>query len=87
MRPGAKVRYEWPNLHIFESHKTNKEKDHNKETMLLAESIKAKRLLDQQTSSHGLASAVKETARFSFNLPGLKALPASIVNIIARYIR
>jgi integrase len=64
IRPGAKVQYEWLNLHIFETPKTNIEKDHNKETMLLAESIKAKRLLDQQTSSHGFASAVKGKVSF-----------------------
>jgi hypothetical protein len=64
IRPGAKVQYEWLNLHIYENPKTNTEKDHNKETMLLAESIKAKRLLDQQTSNHGFASAVKGKVRF-----------------------
>ncbi|MFZ6024569.1 MAG: site-specific integrase [Bacteroidota bacterium] len=63
-RPGAKVQYEWLNLHIYENPKTNAEKDHNKETLQLAESIKAKRLLDQQTSNHGFASAVKGKVSF-----------------------
>ncbi len=63
-RPGSKVQYEWLNLHIYENPKTNLEKDHNKETMQLAESIRAKRLLDNQTSNHGFASPVK--AKISF---------------------
>lgn len=63
-RPGAKVQYEWLNLHIFENPKTNIEKDHNKQTMILAESIKAKRLLDQQTSNHGFASNIKGKVSF-----------------------
>lgn len=63
-RPGAKVQYEWLNLRIFEAPKTNTEKDHNKETMLLAESIRAKRLLDMQTSTHGFASTVKGKITF-----------------------
>lgn len=63
-RPGAKVQYEWLNLHIYENPKTNIEKDHNKETMQLAESIRAKRLLDHQTSNHGFASAVKGKVSF-----------------------
>lgn len=63
-RPGAKVQYEWLNLRIFENPKTNTEKDHNKETMLLAESIRAKRLLDMQTSIHGFVSTVKGKISF-----------------------
>lgn len=59
LRPGSKIKYEWLNLHLFESPKTNIEKDHNKATMQLAESIRAKRLLDQQTSTHGFISGVK----------------------------
>lgn len=59
LRPSSKVQYEWLNLHIFESPKTNIEKDHNKSTMQLAESIRAKRLLDQQTTAHGFVSSVK----------------------------
>ena len=51
---GGKVKYEWLNLHVFENPKTNFEKDHNKETYFLAESIRAKRILDIQTTSHGI---------------------------------
>ena len=61
---GRKTRYEWLNLHIFEYPKTALEKDHNKQTMLLAESIKAKRLIDEQSSSHGFVSSVKSKIDF-----------------------
>jgi len=56
---GQKIRYAWLNLHIFEYPKTALEKDHNKQTMQLAESVKAKKLIDQQSSSHGFVSNVK----------------------------
>jgi integrase len=62
--PGSKVQYEWLNLQVFESPKTNIEKDHNKETLQLAESIRAKRLLDAQTTSHGFVSGVKGKIEF-----------------------
>jgi integrase len=58
LKPGDKRHYEWLNLHIFEWPKTNLEKDHNKQTLLLAESIRAKRLVDQQSTSHGFISNV-----------------------------
>lgn len=64
LRPGTKIKYEWLNLQIFESPKTNIEKDHNKTTMQLAESIRAKRLLDQQTTTHGFISGVKGKIAF-----------------------
>ncbi|SDW41551.1 Site-specific recombinase XerD [Hydrobacter penzbergensis] len=63
-RPGAKVQYEWLNLHVYENPKTNIEKDHNKETMLLAESVKAQRILDHQTTGHGFVSSVKGKVGF-----------------------
>ena len=55
--PGKKVRYQWLELYIYESPKTNLEKEHNKETTKLAESIKAKRTLDFQTTKNGFVSA------------------------------
>jgi integrase len=55
--PGKKVRYQWLKLYLYESPKTNLEKEHNKETMKLAESIKAKRTLDFQTTKNGFVSA------------------------------
>lgn len=64
LRPGSKVQYEWLNLQIFVSPKSNIEKDHNKETMSLAENIRAKRLIDQQTTSHGFTSSIKGKISF-----------------------
>jgi integrase len=55
--PGKKVRYQWLELYLYESPKTNMEKEHNKETTKLAESIKAKRTLDFQTTKNGFVSA------------------------------
>src|SRR3954469_23671320 len=51
--PKQNVKYEWLNLQIFENPKSNLEKEHNKETMLLAENIRAKRLLDVQSIRNG----------------------------------
>ncbi|WP_439516276.1 site-specific integrase [Sediminibacterium sp.] len=64
LRPGAKIQYEWLNLQIFVSPKSNIEKDHNKQTMSLAENIRAKRIIDQQTTSHGFTSSVKGKISF-----------------------
>src|SRR6476620_11120966 len=64
LKPGDKVRYEWLNLQLYENPKTNLEKDHNKETMLLAESIKAKKLIDFQTTSSGFISNIKSKISF-----------------------
>jgi integrase len=63
-RPGAKLKYEWLGLHIYEKPKTNLEKDFNKETLLLAESIRAKRLIDMQTTANGFVSSVKSKISF-----------------------
>ncbi len=64
LKPGDKIRYEWLNLHIYETPKTNIEKDHNKETMILAESIRAKRIMDFQTTNHGFISSTKSKMSF-----------------------
>ena len=61
---GDKPKYEWLNLHIYETPKTNLEKDHNKATQLLAESIRSKRLLDMQAQPHGFVSSVKGKVSF-----------------------
>ena len=61
---GDKPKYEWLNLHIYETPKTNLEKDHNKATQLLAESIRSKRLLDMQAQPHGFVSGVKGKVSF-----------------------
>ena len=53
---GHKTKYEWLKLYVFETPKTNLEKDHNKETMLLAESVRAKRVLDFQSVPNGFVN-------------------------------
>ncbi|MBN8856567.1 MAG: transposase [Sphingobacteriales bacterium 50-39] len=62
--PRQKTRYEWLKLYVYESPKTNLEKEHNKETMQLAESIRAKRMLDFQTTGNGFASSEKGKISF-----------------------
>jgi len=59
-----KERYEWLKLYIYENPKTNLEKDHNKTTLALAESIRAKRLLDLQTTGNGFVSNEKGKVGF-----------------------
>jgi integrase len=54
--PRQKERYEWLRLYLYENPKTNLEKEHNKETMALAEAIRAKRMLDFQTTGSGFVS-------------------------------
>lgn len=53
----TKREYEFLGLSIFEKPKTQLQKDHNKETMQLAESIRAKRLLEIQSSQYGFRSS------------------------------
>lgn len=48
--------YENLNLFLYEKPKTQLEKDHNKETLALAEAIKAKKILVAQSSQHGFVS-------------------------------
>ena len=62
--PHRKREYEFLNLHLYDKPKTTLEKDHNKETMRLAETIKAKKVLDEQTTSHGFVSNIKGKVDF-----------------------
>jgi integrase len=57
--PRKKVRYEWLKLYVFENPRSNSEKEHNKETLLLADAIRAKRMLEIQTSGNGFVSSEK----------------------------
>ena len=61
---GKKREYENLNLFIYEKPKNQLEKDHNKETLQLAETIKAKRILDAQATTHGFVSSVKSKTCF-----------------------
>lgn len=62
--PNQKRIYEWLNLYLFEKPKNLIEKDHNKETISLAENIRARRLLDEQSTAHGFISRVKSKTCF-----------------------
>lgn len=61
---GQKREYEFLNLYLYDKPKNQIEKDHNKQTYQLAETIKAKRLIDAQTSAHGFISRVKSRLCF-----------------------
>lgn len=62
--PGGKTNYRWLNLQVFVKPKNNLEKDHNKETMILAEAVRAKMLIDLQTTANGFISSVKSKISF-----------------------
>lgn len=59
-----KREYEFLNLYLYHKPLTNLQKEHNKETLQLAEAIRAKKLLDYQSSSHGFISSVKGKINF-----------------------
>ncbi len=56
--------YEFLNLSLYEKPKNQLEKDHNKETLALAEAIKAKKILEAQSSQHGFVSSVMGKTSF-----------------------
>ncbi|HMH20785.1 MAG TPA: site-specific integrase [Puia sp.] len=62
--PRQKTRYEWLKLYVYESPKTNLEKEHNKGMLQLAESIRAKQTLDFQTTGNGFVSSEKGKISF-----------------------
>lgn len=51
--------YEFLKLYLFDKPKNELEKNHNKETMSLAEAIKAQRILDVQNRRYGFVSNIK----------------------------
>ncbi len=61
---GQKRKFDFLKLYVYDKPKTNLEKEHNKETMKLAESIRAKRILDAQSSAHGFVSSVRGSIGF-----------------------
>ena len=61
---GRQTRREFLTLYIFEKPKTELERDHNKETRLLAETIRSKRQLDLQANPHGFISSRRKNADF-----------------------
>lgn len=53
-----KRHYEFLKLYLYDKPKNFLEKEHNKETQLLAEAIRAQRVLDFQSKKHGFVSVV-----------------------------
>lgn len=60
----GKSRYENLNLYIYEKPTTTVEREHNKRTNLLAESIKAKRILEMQEGNYNVVTGFKSQASF-----------------------
>jgi len=59
-----KTKYEWLKLYLIDNPTNLLDKEHNKETIKLAEAIRAKRLLHHQTTSNGFVS--NEKGKISF---------------------
>ncbi len=53
-------------LYTYTTPKNSKEREHNKKTMLLAESIRSKTLLEEQHKQHGFSHLVKEKIPVNF---------------------
>ncbi len=62
--PNTKREYEWLSLYLYEKPKNQLQKDHNKETLHLAESIRAKRILEAQSSRFGFRSSAMSKTSF-----------------------
>jgi integrase len=62
---GLKRSYEFLHLFIYEKPTTPIEKTHNKEVLLMAEQIRAKRLLECQANQYGLQPTFKRKMSFS----------------------
>jgi integrase len=62
--PGQKREYEFLKMFLYEKPKTQLQRDHNKQTQQLAETIVAKKLLDAQSSRHGLSGPAKSKIGF-----------------------
>jgi hypothetical protein len=61
---GQKREYEFLDLYLYDKPKSTLERDHNKETLKLAETIRAKKIIDSQTTAHGFVSSVKSKIGF-----------------------
>lgn len=62
--PNQKREYEWLDLFLYDKPKNQIEKDFNKQTWQLAETIKARKTVDDQTTAHGFISKVKSRICF-----------------------
>jgi len=54
------------NLYIYSTPKTSKEREHNKKTLLLAESIRSKKFLEIQHEEHGFSNSTQENLNKNF---------------------
>ena len=61
---GKQTRREFLNLHLFDKPKSLSDKEHNKETLRLAETIKAKRQIEIQNNRFGFLSEKKYDTSF-----------------------
>jgi integrase/recombinase XerD len=57
-------KYEYLELYLFEKPKSQAERQHNKDTLQLAENIKAKRQLEIKNGQHGFSSGFKQNVNF-----------------------
>lgn len=58
------TRREYLQLYVFEKPKTETEKEHNKETRMLAENVRAQRQLEFQSGVYGFVSAQNKKKDF-----------------------
>jgi integrase len=63
--PDVKRQYEHLRLFLYEKPSKPVEKEHNKEVMMMAEQIRAKRLLEGQANQYGLQPTFKRKASFT----------------------
>jgi integrase len=61
---GIKREYEFLDLYLYEKPKNRLEKEHNKDTLQLAETIKAQKVIDAQTTAHGFVSSIRSKIGF-----------------------
>jgi integrase len=54
------------NLYLYTSPNTSKEREHNKKTLLLAESIRSKKFLEMQHDRHGFSNLVNDNLNNNF---------------------
>ncbi|MDQ3374784.1 MAG: site-specific integrase, partial [Acidobacteriota bacterium] len=59
-----RTRREFLSLYVYEKPKTETEREHNKETRLLAENVRSKRQLDLQANPHGFISSRRRKGDF-----------------------
>ncbi|HEX8264328.1 MAG TPA: phage integrase SAM-like domain-containing protein [Pyrinomonadaceae bacterium] len=61
---GKQTRREFLSLYVFDKPKTETEREHNKETRILAENVRAKRQLELQAGNYGFLVKKRQNADF-----------------------